>query len=1511
MQRFGDHLEGLNPQAQSAVLAQAIEWYYWNRSGYAGQEFFAAVGDVLEYATAQSDGLTGALNKASSFTKLWLDPMAPNQSLIRRTSNYGEWNVVSSSAGAAATAREPGKSQIFVGNSGDDTFTGGGQSNMMLGGSGSDTYIVGSGKDIVRDDLVGARPTHDASGLHLAGGRGNGKRNQWIGANGETYSVRATQAAGVGTLRIGSPGTSNEVVVENFDYTSATAGSGYLGIKLDTAPEVALLDRVSRFWNDSKATLGDLAGRQSNILEGAGKMFMLALTNPGTLGDTIKLNLQGLTGKNVKVVNGATTVDAENAVIALTEGQTQVSFAIVQDGGLDADAMGSLTVTYNGQNQTATSNTWALTLKDAGAATSTMNGDQRARLIGIETQTSVPPSDSRYGTFAWDETTWTASGALINGVAETNFADVIYGTDGNDKIDGNGGNDALSGDAGDDVINGGAGDDLIGGGAGSDTIDGGDGNDYISSSADCTAPERLMPTDQWLPPAGAQANASGQTWGVYTLNGQRVLAGMGDTPTTAGGDVVDAGAGDDWVIASWGDDRVQGGDGKDLLQGLAGDDVLEGGLGDDQIEGDGSVKAGLMNSVSAPNHGADFLDGGDGADVLIGGGNSDQLFGGAGNDQLVGDSSGATDSNGYVGLVYHGDDYLDGEAGDDYLEGGGGADTLYGGTGDDTLWGDTSASFVATPEDNARIWGDDSLDGGDGKDTLIGGGGNDALYGGSGDDALWGDERSAALTAQYQGEDYLDGGDGNDVLEGGGKDDTLFGGAGNDTLWGDSDPASLAGADHGSDYLDGGDGDDNLVGNGGADTMYGGAGNDILLGDNNNDALAAEFQGDDYLDGGEGNDLLLGDGGNDVLEGGLGDDELQGGEGDDQLSGGDGQDLLFGEAGNDTLNGGAGDDQLSGGLGDDVLDGGDGRNKLDGQEGNDVLTGGSGNDQLHGGSGDDQLSGGGGDDLYFYKPGDGIDHITDSGGNDLVIFTNISSGQVEIGVGSLKITVPGGGEVHLDDFDPAHPLEGAIEAFQFTDGVFTRQQLIESHGFHIAGTPDADTQSGTALGDRIDGFEGDDVVAAADGNDVVDLGSGNDVADAGAGDDSVAAGDGDDYVLGGAGVDLIEGGSGSDWLYGDAGDDHLVGGAGDDLLSGGGGTDLLEGGDGNDVYEFAAGDGHDTILDELGANFIQLSAGLAEPQIRLMRSGADLVIAARTSDDRLTIANWFANANSDWTLGLGDGTTLDRAAIEQRLWSNQPPIMAPDSVDRQRGRHRAGVGQRTWRTMWSRTAAHCVSPIGGDRAGAYGNLALAGDGSFTYSLDNESTSVQSLAAGQTVTDTFTYIATDDDPLGAATSVADIVVSVQGTNDSPVAQADEVLVSEDDSNAVTGNVLYNDFDPDAGANLQTIAPAVMPGQYGSLSLAADGSFSYQVDTAATLVQSLGRNQRVTEQFSYLVTDGLAAVASQLEVTVAGKDDAPVVAIALPDQTGGTSGKCCRTISGRFRRAALPTSTPETR
>ena len=161
----------------------------------------------------------------------------------------------------------------------------------------------------------------------------------------------------------------------------------------------------------------------------------------------------------------------------------------------------------------------------------------------------------------------------------------------------------------------------------------------------------------------------------------------------------------------------------------------------------------------------------------------------------------------------------------------------------------------------------------------------------------------------------------------------------------------------------------------------------------NNTSTTKPTAGDDVIAGGAGADVLSGGAGNDTLSGGAGNDKLYGGSGNDTLDGGTGDDVLEGGSGNDTLLGGAGKDRLYGGTGDDVLDGGEGDDKLNGGSGNDTLLGGAGNDWLDGGTGNDLLLGGAGDDLLQGRRGDdvldggaGSDSVYGNSGNDLLVY---------------------------------------------------------------------------------------------------------------------------------------------------------------------------------------------------------------------------------------------------------------------------------------------------------------------------------------------------------------------------------------------------------------------------------------------------------------------------------------------------------------------------------------------
>ena len=903
LQKLGTNIAGLNKAAQEALIAQGIEWYYWQGTDYAGQQFFTQTGELLQYTLAKAESKADgtaltAQNKAASYAANWLTPIANAHDEFYFPAfgtAYDQWNVAAGSSGVTATARDAAKRQIYIGGGGADTFTGGNIADVIFAGAGNDT---------------------------LNGGLGNDKL--YGGAGFDTYTFTGNW----GTDTILDAGGQGSIVVD--------------GITLAGGKKIGGLTNT---WVNKEQNF-------TFTLDGTGTSQILTITKQGSLNS---IRVQGW----------------QNNQLGLTMDDT---------------------------------------VAPAPAIDRTYLGDQ-----------SVPLSTSGRYELPF---LWASDGSLIGGVAEANFADVIYASSGNDKMFGFGGNDALGGGAGNDEIDGGDGDDMIAGGTGNDSIKGGAGNDYIFSSGILGAPQRSRPTDSWSPPTGKPVKTSGPTWGVYVTqeaNGDLVgiwdgIAGWSTSAASTDGDYIDGGAGNDTIIASWADDYIQGGEGADKIDGLAGNDVIEGGAGDDLIRADGITKVGYFESVDGANHGNDFIDGGEGSDNIEGGGGADQLFGGTGRDRLIGDSSSPTDSLSYLGLEHHGADYLDGEDGDDYLEGGGKADTLFGGMGNDVLWGDTSASFITQASDNLLIWGSDFLYGEEGDDYVMGGGGDDWLYGGAGNDSLSGDESNAGLMGQYNGSDYLDGGDGNDYLLGGGKDDTLFGGAGNDTLVGDDLLSIVAAEFQGSDYLDGEDGDDNLSGNGGDDVLVGGAGNDVLDGGTGADFLDGD-DGTDYLSGGGEADKLIGGSGNDYLDGGAGADYMEGGEGTDTYVVDDvgdvivELDILTGAAvptidrveslvsytlganldnlvltGTNALNGtgNALNNVLQGNSGANVLDGGEGDDRLEAGAGTDILLGGSGNDKLDGGAGADTMIGGSGDDFYIVDdPLDSIIEVAGEG-NDYV-----------------------------------------------------------------------------------------------------------------------------------------------------------------------------------------------------------------------------------------------------------------------------------------------------------------------------------------------------------------------------------------------------------------------------------------------------------------------------------------------------------------------------------------------
>ena len=76
-----------------------------------------------------------------------------------------------------------------------------------------------------------------------------------------------------------------------------------------------------------------------------------------------------------------------------------------------------------------------------------------------------------------------------------------------------------------------------------------------------------------------------------------------------------------------------------------------------------------------------------------------------------------------------------------------------------------------------------------------------------------------------------------------------------------------------------------------------------------------------------------------------------------------------------------------------------------------------------------------------------------------------------------------------------------------------------------------------------------------------------------------------------------------------------------------------------------------------------------------------------------------------------------------------------------------------------------------------------------------------------------------------------------------------------------------------------------GQYGTLKIGADGSYTYAVDNTNLTVQGLASGETLKDEFTYTLSDGLATDQATLSVTINGVDDP--VSVTVPSSTVQTS------------------------
>ncbi|HEY0857464.1 MAG TPA: VCBS domain-containing protein, partial [Albitalea sp.] len=165
---------------------------------------------------------------------------------------------------------------------------------------------------------------------------------------------------------------------------------------------------------------------------------------------------------------------------------------------------------------------------------------------------------------------------------------------------------------------------------------------------------------------------------------------------------------------------------------------------------------------------------------------------------------------------------------------------------------------------------------------------------------------------------------------------------------------------------------------------------------------------------------------------------------------------------------------------------------------------------------------------------------------------------------------------------------------------------------------------------------------------------------------------------------------------------------------------------------------------------------------------------------------------------------------------------------------------------------------------------------FSNTSENPSTTPRTL-----------QVTVNDGALGS--NLATTTINVLAVNDAPIGVADTGSVVEDATltRTAAAGVLSNDADPDGadplsvsgiafGATVGSVG-APIAGLYGTLTLHADGGYSYSANTAGA--NALAAGQTGVDVFTYTVRDAAGATSTAtLTLTVTGTNDAPVVGSA---------------------------------
>jgi len=411
--------------------------------------------------------------------------------------------------------------------------------------------------------------------------------------------------------------------------------------------------------------------------------------------------------------------------------------------------------------------------------------------------------------------------------------------------------------------------------------------------------------------------------------------------------------------------------------------------------------------------------------------------------------------------------------------------------------------------------------------------------------------------------------------------------------------------------------------------------------------------------------------------------------------------------------------------------------------------------------------------------------------------------------------------------------------------------LTLADGFALRGDDANDRLTAVAGGGDINGDGYDDIVIGAEGS-----------------ADSGSSSAGSAYVLLGfdtTGVRSTAGTTGADILLGSAGADRLAGRGGADSIRAGAGDDLIVMSDGN-FRRIDGGTGRDTLLIEGGGVVLELRGTAPERLseleiIDLNVGGSNTLLLSRAgvtaaSGQRsggtviLTIEGDAQDAvvlpDTSWTTTVGTGSDAGYRILSPGTGLQVRVATAVQVVSvGNDGLTAAEEGTPVLGNLLTNdSGVSAVTQVNGVTVAAsgttvvsttYGQLTIAADGSYSFSVDNSKEAVQLLGAGATVQETLNYTAT----AGTALAQGQLAITVQGVNE-PAWLAVPRLAPASDTGASSADGYTTDATP--SVTVRSAAGATIDVDWDG---AGAGGWTRVVDSASGADQSVAAPAAFTQ------------------------------------------------------------------